>query len=217
MTQIEEAIVSGKLSPGEKLPSERDLIKIFNTSRGPVREALKSLEQKKLIEIRAGSGGGATVCPMGTDLLRETLGLLVRHRIVPEGHMAEFREVIEGLAASLAAERITPEQFDSLVQMREELNDLISDDKLETFWSRERQLHRLLAKASGNLMCEWVVDTINQEISSYQSLYPVQRNRAQEALSDWSAIIKALENSQGSRASSLIKAHVVHFSLLGDT
>ncbi len=205
------------MSAGEKLPSERDLIKIFNTSRGPIREALKALEQKKLIEIRAGSGGGATVCPMGTDLLRETLGLLVRHRIVPEAHMAEFREVIEGLAASLAAERIKPEQLEVLVKMWAELSDLISDDKLEVFWSKERQLHRLLAKASGNLMCEWVVDTINQEISSYQSLYPVQRSRAQEALADWSAIIKALENSQCNRALSLIKAHVVRFSLLGET
>jgi DNA-binding FadR family transcriptional regulator len=52
--QIQDAILSGKLPPGSKLPAERDLKEMFNTSRGTLREALRVLEQKGLIEIKLG-------------------------------------------------------------------------------------------------------------------------------------------------------------------
>ena len=47
--QIQNAIISGKLEPGSKLPAERELKDMFNTSRGTLREALRVLEQKGLI------------------------------------------------------------------------------------------------------------------------------------------------------------------------
>ena len=216
MTQIEEAIVSGELEPEEKLPAERELMEMFKTSRGPVREALKALEQKKLVEIRPGSGGGAFVCRMGTDLLRETLGQLVRHRLVPPAHMTEFRVAIESLAARLAAERVTPEHLDVFDRTWTEMNNLFNEERFTTFWSRERGMHRLLAKASGNLMCEWVVDTIAQEIAVYGTLYPSQSDRAKEALADWSAIIKALKERQANQGSLMVSMHVVRFSLLNE-
>ncbi len=56
--QIQEAILQGRLKAGNKLPSERELQEIFQTSRGTLREALRVLEQKGLITIKTGVSGG---------------------------------------------------------------------------------------------------------------------------------------------------------------
>ena len=191
-------------------------MQMFKTSRGPVREALKAVEQKKLVEIRPGSGGGAVVLPIGTELLSETLAMLVRNRQVPARHIAEFREVLEGLSASLAADRIDQKGLGKLEEAWRDLEKLLTDNKLKVFWARERNLHRLLARESKNMMCQWALDTINKEIAAYQRLYPDQQVKAQEALADWKEIIKAVANKHSTRASSLLKAHVVRFSLLGE-
>ena len=216
VSQIEEAIVDGELTPDQKLPPERDLMKIFKTSRGPVREALKALEQKKLIQIKPGSGGGAVVLPIGTSLLSETLGMLVRNRHVPTHHVAEFREELEGLAASLTADRTDQNELSEIEEQWCGLRTLLQEDKLEEFWESERALHRLLARGSKNLMCQWVLDTINHEIADYGTFYPPERAKAREALADWKLLIEALNKRQAVRASSIIKAHVVKLSLLGE-
>ena len=59
VTQIEEAILDGRLKTGDTLPSERQLKELFSISRGTLREALRVLEQKGLIEIKPGVGGGS--------------------------------------------------------------------------------------------------------------------------------------------------------------
>ena len=57
--QIRDAIASGGIAPGERLPSERDLGATFGVSRTTLREALRALEAQGVLEIRTGSRGGA--------------------------------------------------------------------------------------------------------------------------------------------------------------
>ena len=59
--QIQEAIIEGHLKVGDRLPPERELKEMLQTSRSTLREALRVLEQKGLIEIKLGMGGGAVV------------------------------------------------------------------------------------------------------------------------------------------------------------
>jgi DNA-binding FadR family transcriptional regulator len=90
VNQIEEAILDGRLKAGDKLPSQRDLVSMFQTSRGPLREALRVLEQKGLLEIKRGVRGGAVVKHPGTTPVSESLGLLIRHRKITLAELAEL-------------------------------------------------------------------------------------------------------------------------------
>ena len=76
--QIQEAILDGRLQPGDKLPSQRELVAMFQTSRASIREALRVLEQKGLIEVKLGVSGGAVVRNAGTGPITESLKLLLQ-------------------------------------------------------------------------------------------------------------------------------------------
>ncbi|MEA2058948.1 MAG: GntR family transcriptional regulator [Thermodesulfobacteriota bacterium] len=75
---IQEAIFNNKLIPGDFLPPERELRETFNVSRGTLREALRILEHKGLIEIRLGTGGGSVVKHAGVEQLNESIAILIR-------------------------------------------------------------------------------------------------------------------------------------------
>ena len=106
--QIEASILDGHYSPGDNLPSELQLKEMFKTSRGTVREALRVLEEKGLIEIKPGAGGGPTVKKPEHDKIIENFSLLLRFQRISFDHLAEFREMLEGQAAALAAQRAKP-------------------------------------------------------------------------------------------------------------
>ena len=76
--QIQEAIIEGHLQVGDRLPAERELKEMLQTSRSTLREALRVLEQKGLIEIKLGMGGGAVVKAVTPDLMVDSLDLLIR-------------------------------------------------------------------------------------------------------------------------------------------
>jgi len=75
--QIEAAIVGAQVVPGERLPSERELQSQFGTGRGVVREALRALKQKGLVEIRKGAKGGAYVKQVEATSFGESLAIFL--------------------------------------------------------------------------------------------------------------------------------------------
>ena len=75
--RIEDAIISRKLSPGDKLPSERELAKTFGISHRTLREALRLVEEKGLLET---SQSGNVVKAITTDVISHNLELLVRSK-----------------------------------------------------------------------------------------------------------------------------------------
>jgi DNA-binding transcriptional regulator YhcF (GntR family) len=100
VAQIEDAILAGRVKTGDMLPSERDLKDMFRISRGTLREALRVLEQKGLIEIKLGVGGGSLVKTVDGGQVSESLGLLIRSQKVSLNQLAEFREGLEGTVAA---------------------------------------------------------------------------------------------------------------------
>ena len=82
VNQIEGAILDGRLKVGDKLPPQRELVEMFQTSRASLREALRVLEQKGLIDIKLGVSGGAVIKAVDTEPVTESLALLIQHQKV---------------------------------------------------------------------------------------------------------------------------------------
>ena len=155
--QIEQLILSGKLRSGDRLPTERELAEQFQASRTAVREAMKTLAQKGLVDMRPGRG---TIVIDGTSqAMRHSLGLMMKvgHAGGSE-NLVEVREILEPEIAALAAARAAEEHIAAL-QEAVTIMDASLDDA-DTFIDADNDFHRALAKATQNALILSFVDSI---------------------------------------------------------
>src|SRR5437870_11972179 len=103
VSQIERAIFSAQLSPGDRLQSERELAEQFGVSRITVRDALCVLEARRLIRAKVGATGRAFVADASTDRVAESLSTMIRLKRMTLSELAEARTVVEAATAALAA------------------------------------------------------------------------------------------------------------------
>ncbi|MCG8470407.1 MAG: FadR family transcriptional regulator [Desulfobacterales bacterium] len=213
--QIQEAILDGRLSPGEKLPSERELKESFNISRGTLREALRVLEQKGLIEIRLGVRGGAIVKKASTTPMLETLSLMVRRKEIPFENLQEFRSSVESDIASLAAQRGTPKDFKELAAILEEARGHLEGRyDWDAFIHADGRFHQQLAKMARNQLFSLVQKAVHENIHEYFASYLSRKPEIlEENLKDLDAIFHAVKAGDSSRAARLMATHVVKFDL----
>ncbi len=216
--QIQEHILSGKLKEGEMLPSERDLQELFKVSRGTIREALRVLEQKGLIEIRLGVSGGAVVKSASVDKVSESLALLIRHQKISLAHLAEFREELEGAIASLAAQRADErqvEELERLIQKASRYTQNRSDhgDDAEAFLEVDKDFHLALAKITGNPIFEAVERIVHENIISYyESLLEMGNKRMKENYEDLKGLVEAIKKRDKDKARMIAIRHVSQFT-----
>jgi DNA-binding FadR family transcriptional regulator len=210
--QIQEAIVSGKLAPGTRLPAERDLKEMFNTSRGTLREALRVLEQKGLIEIKLGVAGGAIVKRMDGDPLMESLALLIQSGEVSLEHLSEFRIKIEGSLVALATDRATAEDIQELERLQDSARHCFEIQDWENFLKIDEAMHTYLGTMSRNPVFQFVQKSIHDNIHRYyQDYLPMNPERTLENLNDFEKIIAAIKAKDGAAASAIITDHVQRF------
>ncbi len=213
--QIQEAIISGKLAVGDRLPPERELREMLKTSRSTIREALRVLEQKGLIEIKLGTGGGAVVKSISADKVIESLDLLIRSRQVSLDHLAEFRQQVEGDAAALAALRAKPED-------KEHLKDLLAwagqcvakgEEAVDDFLLADKEIHLAFARITRNPIYISILKTIHANINRYfERFLCMQAQEMQENLADLEAIVDAVVNGRADLARKLSRQHVDRFN-----
>jgi DNA-binding FadR family transcriptional regulator len=118
--QIKILLREGRLKPGERLPSERDLCQRFGVSRVTVREALRVLEAGGLVEIRVGARGGAFLTAPSTEQLGAGLADLLTLSSLTASEVTEARMVFELGVLPLAVERATKEDIAELLDMVDE-------------------------------------------------------------------------------------------------
>jgi GntR family transcriptional repressor for pyruvate dehydrogenase complex len=155
--QIERRILNGDLKLGDKLPPERELAEQLTVSRTAVREAVKALREKGLVEVQPGRG---TFIKNGTtQAVRLSLGLMMRFGGADgSASLVEVREIIEPEIAALAAARATE---DDIAAMREAVSamDEALDDPV-TFIEADLDFHLALAVATKNVLIPMLIDSI---------------------------------------------------------
>jgi GntR family transcriptional regulator, transcriptional repressor for pyruvate dehydrogenase complex len=155
--QIEDSIVKGSLKPGDQLPPERELAQRFGVSRTAVREAVKALREKGLVE--AFSGRGTFITDGTTHAVRQSLDLMIKIG-QPEGfsHLAEVRAILEPEIAALAATRI---QDPELATMREAVAVMDqSGQDPDAYIEADLDFHLALAEAAANPLILSLLDSI---------------------------------------------------------
>jgi GntR family transcriptional repressor for pyruvate dehydrogenase complex len=165
--QIEQLILSGELRSGDRLPTEREFAEQFHVSRTAVREAMKLLEQKGLVEMRPGRG--TQVIDGTSQAVRHSLRLMMR--VGQQGNLlilVEMRELLEPDIAALAAERAGDAEISA---MREAIATMDANlNSVDNYIAADNDFHRALAKATRNPVVLSLVDSIVALLSEQRKL-----------------------------------------------
>jgi GntR family transcriptional regulator, transcriptional repressor for pyruvate dehydrogenase complex len=158
--QVRDAVISGQLSVGDRLPPERDLVKQFGYSRAVVREGLRLLEADGLIAMQAGRNGGAVISNPESHRLASTLDMILRLQRTSIHDVHEAQRLIEPLIITLAIERATPQ---NLARIRRTI-DVIEHHPSDPEIVREQSnlFHSLLGEAAHNKVIALVSNLIRQ-------------------------------------------------------
>ena len=213
--QIQEAILDGRLTAGQILPAERELKETFNISRGTLREALRVLEQKGLIEIKLGVGGGSVVKAVDIDQISESLGLLIRSQKVSLNHLAQFREDVEGIVAAHAAENHKAEDIQKLKDLLANAKKCVTkgSSQRKAFIEIDKKIHMTMARITGNPVYISVLHSIHDNIHRYYDRFlSMERPELEENYNDLCDLVDAIENADVQRARQLAKRHVERFN-----
>ncbi len=155
--QIEESVLNGTLKPGDQLPAERDLAQRLGVSRTAVREAVKTLREKGLVE--AYSGRGTFITNATSQAARQSFDLMVKiGQQESSPHLVELRLILEPAIAALAAARVKGED---LVTMREAVDVMDrSQEDPQAYIEADLDFHLALAEAAANPLILSLIDSI---------------------------------------------------------
>jgi len=213
--QIQEAIIDGTLKPGSLLPAERDLKVQLGVSRATLREALRVLEQKGLIEIRTGVAGGSIIRGIHSETLSENMGLLIRNHTVSVRDLVVFREVMEGGVAFLAAQLSTSTDIELLRQLLVEAESHFKEGNSgwDAFVRTDKQIHIALARMSRNQLIITIMESIYDNIhTNRENFLPYCENLPLENFRDLQSIVAAVTVGDAVKAREKAQVHVRRFN-----
>ena len=169
-SQVEDALMDDILNKpvpiGEKIPNEYELAEMYGVGRSTIRETVKSLVSKGILEVRQGSG----TYVIGTDTLEnDPLGFSKyedKYKLALE--LFEVRLMLEPEIAALAAQKATEQDKEEIVRLCDEVENFYRAGKNHT--KKDQAFHAAIAKASGNSVVESLMPTIHTAIITFVNL-----------------------------------------------
>jgi DNA-binding GntR family transcriptional regulator len=187
---LREAIIKGKLRPGERL-MEMQLADEMGVSRTPVREAIRKLELEGLVIMIPRRG--AYVADLSIKDVAETF---------------EIRSALEALAASLAAERITPEEAEEMERILVRIGAAIEEDDMQQLVALDEEYHNLLYKASRNDRLMQILNNLREQIQRFRVTTLAVPGRVRGALQEHRNIAEAISERNAELAHQLALEHI---------
>ena len=187
--QIRQLIIDGTWAPGQRLPSERELMDMLSVGRTSVREALRILEAMGFIEIRAGDGSYVKESIAVPSRLHKLAGLIQEDEYIVD--LMEAREMIESQIAFVAAESASPEDIADLEAIVDRQAASIEDE--EGLVRENIAFHLRLTQATGNrVLIELQQIFFQLSRRTIAELFRVP-GRPQESLQQHRAILQAVK------------------------
>ncbi len=186
---VKRLIVTKGLQPGDKLPSEKELIDRFECSKGSVREALKALEVEGLVISKTGPGGGSYLSEAGSEPASRTLRNFLHFQKIDGAQVYQLRKVIEVELAAAAMAGLTPEHFTAL---EENIAFCAKTPQTEEEQREQRiaelEFHNILAQACPNPLLSFMGCFLNdllRDLVVLKKAYTPERHQFGEANVDY--------------------------------
>ena len=202
--QVQLLIEKGRLKLGDQLPPERELAGIFKVSRHTVREAIRILEQKKILKSRPGSG--TYIILEDESSVVEFLSKAIFKEKNTIAEIFQFRELLEPQIAGLAAQNATPKDIlaleDILERQQIELGNTIVSKELD------EKFHHALAKATGNSVLLQVSELLGHILLQSRHEHSQSPYRNKLSIKGHEKILDAIKTEDSKAANELMAGHL---------
>lgn len=208
---VQHAIAAGELQPGDRLPSERELVERFSIGRASVREGLRVLESMELVRSQPRDRRGPLVLPVSVGPVRRSIAMLTSTKALSLAELIQFRMIVEASANLLAANRRTKPQLIAIERNIARMQAAMSRDYGE-FSQADMEFHELIAVAGGNQLMgvygdvtrEAVVNLIQQTILDASDRTALML----QSLRHHRAVFQAISDGDGILASRLARENL---------
>ncbi|MGC6768468.1 FadR/GntR family transcriptional regulator [Enterococcus sp. LJL128] len=208
--QVADSIIdyihAHNLQVGDRLPNEFDLAKELDVGRSTIREAVRSLASRNVLEVKQGSGTfisekrGIATDPLGFSLIKDSLKLTK--------DLFEIRYLLEPRVAALAAEHASEEEIAAIDSIRKQIETVMNTDT-ELQLQLDIEFHSLIAKASNNVAMHHLIPIINESVLLYNDHYTNQQVK-QETLTMHREIVEAIKKHDSNGAYDAMMIHMAY-------
>lgn len=210
VNQVKGLIAEGALSPGDRLPPERELATMLTVSRASVRQAISALEALGVLESRHGEGTFIAKEESHDDLIESFTKILVKEQITPE-EIIETRRIIECPNVRLCAERASGGQIEQIRLMLEE--NRMKVNKGASLSEMNRDFHISIAEGTCNRSLVKITEALYKlmEINLWPRLKDLSEQRPERTkkhLVQHEAIWDAIKSRDGELAAKRMQEHL---------
>jgi GntR family transcriptional repressor for pyruvate dehydrogenase complex len=196
--------INTALQSGDALPSERELAERFGVGRSSIREALRMLESRGLIESR---GSGTFVVAAWRNPFQEPLSLVVTGEDVNRMQLFEVRRMLEAESAALAAKRRTLGDLEQMDEATDEMEAAIRS--ADEFIAADISYHLVIAEATGNPLLLRLMEAIRERLTvSFGTVFRFPGGPAR-SVEQHRLITQAIAEQNAERARKLMTQHIL--------
>jgi GntR family transcriptional repressor for pyruvate dehydrogenase complex len=203
--RIINLIVEGNLNPGDRLPSEHELLEKLGCGRSSLREALRTLSLIGLLEPRRGSG--TFVTKSFSNFLADQIEWSTVLGDTDLLELIEVRQALEVKAASLAAQRASEQDIHRLWRVLEQLGSLSGTD-YENWLDTDIKFHMELAKTSGNKVLYRIMSGLDHLMRRFISETQRSSLPLESTIQEHKAILLGIQAQNPEKASEAMRAHL---------
>ena len=188
--ELKMQILTGKIAPGTRM-MEVELAESMGVSRTPIREAIKKLEQEGLVVIEPRKGAYASQISV-----KDMVDIL------------EVRQDMEGLAAHMAAYRMTPKQMKELESISIAYNKAVEDGNMADMIRFDTDFHNLIVESCNNSILTMMINQLQELLLRFRYVYYDNIKRAEKMPSEHSMIMEAIKDGRSDAARVSAEMHI---------
>lgn len=205
VAQVEKILLEERLSPGDRLPPEREMARLLGVSRPSLREAVRILQARGRLVVKHGQG--VFVARLRSE---QELRAALQQAEISINELFAMREVLEVPAAGWAAERITPEQIAGLRETLSALDAAFDEEPCD--FARpaglDAQFHLGIAGAAGNRFLQQTSNVLNDILLSGMETTLLISGRREKSRRQHHRILDALAAGDAPAARRAARAHI---------